>query len=1135
MSEKTQIFSTDSTKRWQRIKWLSRILAVFLVLAATCVIISISLKSKPPLPPLFNRYKDAIAADTSGKMHNTAGSKNISSLKKTSAFHPNVNQTPFPFENRLRSAFFVNWDVQSYYSLRDNITKLNMVMPEWMQLPDNADTVLVKIDPRALALLKKNPNVKVVPMLTNYFGDKWNGKNVSNVIHDDKKRKNFIESILTTLRKYGFNGINLDFEAFDSEKTNEYITLFQKELYTALHKEGFLVTQDIQPLNEDYDINELQKYNDLLYVMAYDAHNANSEPGDIAPHKWVQEIVNDISTKVPPEKLILCIAGYAYDWGKKGTLGDEITFQEALAIAQESDSTTIEFNKDSYNLSFKYDDSSAVTHFVGFTDAVSNFNVIRVADDAGWRGTALWRLGAEDPRIWSFYDKDLSRSALEKTNFDISSVKSSLLSTNVDYIGEGEVLDVLSTPKEGKVTFKYDEKQKIITEETFIDLPTSYVVRKFGKAKGKKIVLTFDDGPDPEWTPQILDILEKEKVPAAFFVVGKNAEENLPLLKRIFNEGFEIGNHTFTHPNMAEVSEWRAGLELNATRSLIEIVTGRSTIMFRAPYLADAEPETQEELRPVMLAKKQNYLTMGESLDPQDWDAAHINADSIVNRLVREKDYGSMILLHDAGGYRQATIEALPRIIKYFRDNGYEFITIAELLGEKKDVLMPLVPKEQAFLDKVDAYILSAIYFLQKTFSGVFYTAVGLSMLRNLFILILAFLQKRKEKNSFKQLALSNEPIIYGVESQQTVGSLKLKTQSSKPSVSIIVPAYNEEITAVKTINSLLLQDYPNYDIVFVNDGSKDNTYEVVKAAFDNNPKVKILKKINGGKASALNYGIANSTAEILVNIDADTQLLPNAVTELIKKMSDDRVGAVAGNVKVGNKVNWLTRWQSVEYITSQNFDRLAMEYLNAITVVPGAIGAFRKSALQEIGGYMTDTLAEDCDVTIRLLRNGWKVVAANDAVAITEAPETVPQFMKQRFRWCFGVMQAFWKNRDTLFIKKYNGLGMIAMPNILIFQLILPIFAPFADLVLLLSLLTWSVGSKILIFYFAFMLVDIFCGYIAFRFQGESPRSLWMLFPQRFVYRPIMYAILYRSYKKAIKGELQQWGILKRTGNVSV
>ncbi len=1123
MSEKTQIFSSGSPKRWERVKWLSRIGVVVLVLAVAAVFLSYFEKTKPALPPLFNKYKDAIANDTSGKTHNTAGKFPINP-KKNIVSRPVVRQLPIPFDNRLRSAFFVNWDVQSYYSLRDNIKKLNMVMPEWMQLPDNADTVLVNIDARALDLMKTNPNVRIVPMLTNYYKDKWRGDNVSRIIHSDTRRKTFIASILSNLRKYGFRGINLDFEALDNEKTDEFITLFQKELYTALHNEGFLLSQDIQPLNEDYNLAELQKYNDLLYVMAYDQHNANSEPGDISSYKWIEQIVRDLSTKVPPEKLVLCIAGYAYNWGAKGTVADDITFQEAVAIAQESDAK-INFDSVSYNINFKYDDDNEVTHTVVSTDAVTNFNVMRLADDAGWRGTALWRLGAEDPRLWSFYNKDLSKAALDKNHFIIDSLKSSLIASNVDYIGEGEVLDVLSIPKDGEVTFDYNPTEGLITGENFKVLPTSYVVRKFGKAVGKKMVLTFDDGPDAEWTPQILKILKQEKVPAAFFIVGRNAEENLPLLKRIYNEGYEIGNHTFTHPNMADVSTWRAGLELNTTRLLIEIVTGRSTIMFRAPYLADAEPESQAELRPVMLAKQQNYLTMGESLDPRDWDAANINSDSILNRLIREKDYGSMILLHDAGGNRQATVEALPKIIKYFRDNGYEFITIAELMGKTKDDLMPPVPKDKAFLDKVDAYILSAIYFLQKAFSGIFYTAVVLSMLRNLCILILAFLQKRRESNVEKEVLALSENFLMNPKSE--IRNLK--------SVSIIVPAYNEEITAVKTINSLLMQDYPNFEIIFVNDGSKDNTYAVVKAAFGDNPKVKVLSKPNGGKASALNFGIANSTSEILVNIDADTQLLPNAVTELMKKMSDDRVGAVAGNVKVGNKVNWLTRWQSVEYITSQNFDRLAMEYLNAITVVPGAIGAFRKSAIEEIGGYATDTLAEDCDVTIRMLRNGWKIVSANEAIAITEAPETVPQFMKQRFRWSFGVMQAFWKNRDTLFVKKYKGLGMIAMPNILIFQLILPMFAPFADLVLLLSLLTWSVGAKILIFYIAFMLVDIGCGFVAFRFQNESPGPIFMLIPQRFVYRPMMYSVLYKSYKRAIKGELQQWGILKRTGNVTV
>jgi cellulose synthase/poly-beta-1,6-N-acetylglucosamine synthase-like glycosyltransferase len=249
-------------------------------------------------------------------------------------------------------------------------------------------------------------------------------------------------------------------------------------------------------------------------------------------------------------------------------------------------------------------------------------------------------------------------------------------------------------------------------------------------------------------------------------------------------------------------------------------------------------------------------------------------------------------------------------------------------------------------------------------------------------------------------------------------------------------------------------------------------------------------------------------------------------------------VGAVAGNVKVGNVKNVLTRWQSIEYITAQNFDRRAFDLINGITVVPGAIGAFRKEAIAKAGGFTTDTLAEDCDLTIRILRVGYTVRNCTEAIAVTEAPETVKQFMKQRFRWTYGIMQSFWKNRDACFQPKYKSLGLVALPNILIFQILLPILAPLADVMLLFSLV-WNhhnPGSlhKITLFYIIFLLVDMLVGLLAFSFEKEKPGRLIWILPQRFVYRQLMYIILFRAIKKAIKGESQGWGVLKRTGNVT-
>jgi cellulose synthase/poly-beta-1,6-N-acetylglucosamine synthase-like glycosyltransferase/peptidoglycan/xylan/chitin deacetylase (PgdA/CDA1 family) len=681
----------------------------------------------------------------------------------------------------------------------------------------------------------------------------------------------------------------------------------------------------------------------------------------------------------------------------------------------------------------------------------------------------------------------------------------------------------------------------LISEETYDTLPSRFVARKYGTTDSMKLVLTFDDGPDPDYTPRILDILSKYHVPATFFVIGINAENNIPIVKREFKEGHEIGNHTFTHPNIAKVSQRRAILEIESTRLLIECITGRSTIMFRAPYNADFEPEKWEELVPVAIARKQNYLDIGESIDPLDWEP-DVSADSIVDRTIRRKDEmtkqglsGNIILLHDAGGdTRESTVEALPRIIEYFQKRGFHFTTVSDILGKTRDEMMPPVPKGSGYyLLQINYYFAELGYWSSHILFSTFVVFMLLSVSRVLFIAIIA----TKEFFREKKYALAAWWTPEGV---------------GAPLVSIIVPAYNEEVNAIGSVESLLNGDYPNFEIIFVDDGSVDETYERVTGAFADNPKVKVYSKPNGGKASALNYGISRSDAEFVICIDADTKLLPDAVSRLVMHFGDNKgyrikqggrsgvtagtgmVGAVAGNVKVGNQVNLLTRWQAIEYISSQNFDRKAFAYLNAITVVPGAIGAFRKRAIEEAGGFTTDTLAEDCDLTIRILRCGYTVENDNRAIAMTEAPETLKQFFKQRFRWSYGVMQTFWKNRDALLNWKYRWLGYAALPNILIFQYIIPFVIPLADFFMIVGLLTGN-ASKIGGYYLVFMLVDLLVALLAFCFERERLTRLLWLIPQRLIWRWLTWLVLFRAVRRALKGELQHWGVLKRTGNVKV
>ena len=476
------------------------------------------------------------------------------------------------------------------------------------------------------------------------------------------------------------------------------LVAFQKELYENCMQRGFVVTQDVIPFNDDYNFPELAKYNDYIFLMAYDQFNDASAPGPISAQKWIEAAVDQAAKNIPSEKLILCMAAYGYDWihGTDKDTVSTVSFQEALTTARESEGK-IDFDNDNYNLFYNYYDDEDVVHHVYFTDAATNFNTLRFATEYNLSGVAIWRLGTEDSRLWHFYNKDMTKEALQQFDFNEFAKVDPI--SEPDYIGFGEILDIVGLPKAGRITPQVDTAEMLISEENYDSLPSSYVIRKYGQSKGKQVVLTFDDGPDPKYTPQILDILGQEHVPGSFFLVGINAENNIPLVKRIYNEGYEIGNHTFTHPNIATVSTQRANIEMESTRLLIEAITGHSTILFRAPFNADFEPGTIDELIPVALARKKNYLDIGESIDPEDWEPG-VSADTIVARVIQIKkrldanDINGIILLHDAGGdSRKATVAALPRIIKYFKDNGYQFTTIADLLHKQRDDLMPTYQK----------------------------------------------------------------------------------------------------------------------------------------------------------------------------------------------------------------------------------------------------------------------------------------------------------------------------------------------------------------------------------------------------------------------------------------------------------
>jgi poly-beta-1,6 N-acetyl-D-glucosamine synthase len=1121
-----QIFQTDNKKRWRNVQWGSRIFIFIAVLLFLALGLMMKLDRSPKIP-FKEDYKAVITASKPFLQENKISKEykgfrnfisektmhtNLAKIEKARAERfKNQNRNWAQFPGGIRSAFYVAWDPQSLMSLKKNIKHINLVFPEWFFLDPKTGNLKTNVDPEGYKVIKRT-GVAAMPILSNNFQQEFHSEGLGKVLNNPQQRTKLIQKLAQQCLTYHFKGINIDFEEMNLD-SDENLIAFMKELSDTFKKNKLLVTMDVMTDNDDYNIQKLNPYVDYFVLMAYDEYSADSDAGPVSSQKWVEAQTGKFLQKTSPNKIILGLGAYGYDWSTNKEDNSSVTYMQAITKASAS-KAVINFDDNTFNLNYSYTDSKNNTHTVFFNDAASIFNTMRFSSEYPLAGTALWRLGSEDSRIWNFYDKDLTFAGLSKLNLKtLENVKGQ---TMVDYIGDGEVLDVLNTPHDGKIAVEIDPKEKIITDENYLTYPSSYEVKKYGEAPQKELVLTFDDGPDETYTPQVLDILSKYHVPAAFFLVGLNAEKNLPLVKRIYREGHEIGNHTFTHENVARVSPERALLELKLTRLLIECITGHSTILFRAPYNADSEPTTSEEIVPVALARQQNYLDIGENIDPEDWQPG-IKADEIVKRVLAgvKAERGNIILLHDAGGEtREETVKALKILIPTLQKQGYHFTNLATILHKNKAELMPAVPKTRAYyVMQLNLVLATIIYGISHFLVALFTIFIGLGLIRLIIMLYWAFKERRKEKK------LGEFPVL-----------------QSYPKVSIIVPAYNEEVNIVSSLHNLLKQTYPNFNIILVDDGSKDSTYKKAKEVFSDHPKLKIFTKTNGGKATALNFGIAQTDAEYVVCIDADTKLEQNAVKYLIARFlnsnAEEKIAAVAGNVKVGNTVNWLTKWQSIEYTTSQNFDRLAYANINAITVIPGAIGAFRKSVIDEVGGYSSDTLAEDCDITVKILREGYTVANENRAVAVTEAPESVKQFLKQRFRWTYGIMQMFWKQRQTFLNPKYKGLGLWAMPNILLFQYIIPFFSPLADVIMFFGILSGN-GGKIFSYYLLFLLVDASLAFIAFIMQREKLVNLLYIIPQRFGYRWLMYIVLFRSLRRALKGEMQTWGFLKRTGNV--
>jgi poly-beta-1,6-N-acetyl-D-glucosamine synthase len=357
-----------------------------------------------------------------------------------------------------------------------------------------------------------------------------------------------------------------------------------------------------------------------------------------------------------------------------------------------------------------------------------------------------------------------------------------------------------------------------------------------------------------------------------------------------------------------------------------------------------------------------------------------------------------------------------------------------------------------------------------------------------------------------------------------------------EPLVSIIVPAFNEERTIDEVVNGLLALDYPRYEIVVVDDGSDDGTYRRARAAVSGRDgvTVRVVTQANGGKANAINRGVAASRGEYVLCVDSDSVLTPGSLRHAMRHFRDPHVGAVAGNIKVGNRRTLLSWLQALEYVEGLNMVRSAQAFFRTVNIVPGPLGVFRREAIIGAGWCPTDTFAEDCDLTLALVARGWKVKYEPAAIAYTEAPERLRDLLKQRYRWTRGILQALRKHAGPIMRGGHSNLGARVTIAYMIFESVLwPVANVFANVLLIAVALHYGVNRLLMLWWLQLTLLDM----VGALFSVAMEREDFRLVPLAVVYR-ISYILLVDVAKclatlEEMAGVSMSWGKLERVGRM--
>lgn len=1000
-----------------------------------------------------------------------------------------------PLSGGVRLGFLDDDTDRALASLLANADALTHIAPPWFRLTGMPPR-LEETPDRAVKDIAAERQRQLMPMLTNLVGDEFDPEAIEEYLRSSpKEQRSFALDLTERLQEVGARGVVIAWEQIDPayrDALTRFIGLIRSELRGAGLELWLCV-----PVGNDlkvFDLDALASNVDRFVAMLYYETGEKDEAGPIASLPWFREWLDVLVQHGDPTQWVVSLGTFGYDWPAVGA-SELVSFYDTMARAASAEVKSIDDPAPYEGPSFSYE-QNGIDHSVWFLDATTFRNQQRLVLERHLGGIGIDRLGTEDPLVWTAVRCGLS---CKPEAFETIPVTDAL-----GMVGTGDFIEARIASEPGQRTVRAAADGN--WGSSYVRFPRTSVVTRRGDVSPRRVAFTFDDGPDPEWTPQILDILKSEGVKATFFVTGDHASANPDLVRRIIEEGHEIGNHTFSHLDLTETGPVRMELELNATQRAIEEITGRSTLLFRPPYDADRTPHSTKGLAPLITAQGLGYLSAMASIDPLDWERPP--AERILERVQAARPSGNVVLMHDAGGDRSETVAALPRVIAWFKARGDEIVSLHDLLGVPLESLMPAIPPEDSAPQRLVAGTgINLLQILERGFWGFLMGATALLFLRTLLVVGLALRRARRE------------------------GERAGDGSGFAPPVSAVIAAYNEEKVIAHTLGALLASRYgATIEAIVVDDGSTDRTAAIVADLAKADPRIRLVRQTNQGKAMALRAGLDASRHDFIVTLDADTQFAPDTIAELIRPMSDPRVGAVSGHIQIGNRANLLGQFQNLEYLSAFNLDRRAFDVLNAITVVPGAASAFRAQAIREAGGIQADTMAEDTDLTLSLHRAGYRVRHTRWARAVTEAPQSMRALFRQRKRWSFGTIQCLWKHRALLFNPRFGWLGLFAVPGIWFFQVFLVALLPFLDLWLGVTLLRGESGP--VIYYAAlFLIVDLILAVTACRLEGEPLSTALLVLPMRLIYRPLLSLAILASLHRALRGSWMAWGLQERWG----